>query len=429
MHAFSQPQFLKKLFDKLVPAHLPLPAKILKYTCLVIVCSSGVVIPINAAIGFPLQLNLVIVLSTLFVLRLFIKMPLYSHYNQTGFFLILAELVTLSINWFFNGGLFSSAPYYFLLLIGFAAIILTGGYLLSSIFLCVGCLTILIFLESWHPEWLTPLPKYSWQLNIDIIFSIAFLGSLLAWFVSKIIHINQQQYEEVKEASHAKSLFLSQLSHELRTPLNSVIGFSKILKRQTLTPAQVEFAERIHVNGLHLLALVNQIMDLSIIETNKVNLDRQSVNLIQLLREVESVIMLEAQQKQLDFRLRLPAYTDAIHIYTDPNRLRQIVINLINNAIKFTETGHVICRLQETTDALFIEVEDTGSGIPIDRQNAIFEPLFRLEKHHQIEGKGIGLSITQTLCSHLGYTIELLKSSDAGSIFRLTMPMSEEPSF
>lgn len=382
------------------------------------------VIPINAAIGFPFELNFIIILSTLFILGLFIKMPLYSHHNQTGFMIILAELITLSINWFFNGGLFSSAPYYFLLLIGFAAVILTGGYLLASIFLCVFSLTIVILLESAFPHWVTPLAKNSWQLNTDIIFSIAFLGSLLAWFVSKIIQINRQQYEEVKEASHAKSLFLSQLSHELRTPLNSVIGFSKILEGQALAPAQVEYAERIHVNGLHLLALVNQIMDLSIIETNKVNLEWQEVNLIKILKEVESVVMLEAEHKQLDFHLRLPADTDAIHIYTDPNRLRQIVVNLINNAIKFTETGQVICRLQETTDELLIEVEDTGSGIPVDRQSAIFEPLFRLEKHHQTEGKGIGLSITQTLCAHLGYTIALVQSSEAGSTFRLTLPRS-----
>lgn len=426
MPAFSQPRLLKKLFGKLVPAHLPLPAKILKYTCLVILCSSGIVIPINAIIGFPLQLNLIILLSTLFVLRLFVKMPLYSNYNQTGFLVVLAELITLSINWFFNGGLFSSAPYYFLLLIGFSGIVLTEFYLVSSVFLCISTLTIVLFLESVFPHWVTPLPKDSWQLKLDIIFSVAFLGALLAWFVRKIIFINRQQYEEVKEASQAKSLFLSQLSHELRTPLNSVIGFSKILKGHTLTPAQLEYADRIHVNGLHLLALVNQIMDLSIIETNKVNLEWQHVNLIQLLKEVESVIMLEAQQKQLDFQLDLPEDLDMLRVYTDPNRLRQIVINLSNNAIKFTDKGHVLCRLQTTPDHITIEVEDTGSGIPVERQNAIFEPLFRLEKHHQIEGKGIGLSITQTLCEHLGYTIELLKSSNTGSTFRLTMPMSEE---
>lgn len=418
--------YITDLLRYLVPPELPLQAKLLKYTSLGIILASLASISMNMTLGLPIQINFIIAISTFYVIFLFFKMPLDKDYPKTSLKLMLVSLLTVAFNWFPNGGLYSSAPHAFLLLVGFSAVTLNKKYLWVGIFCCVSTFCALVLLESLYPTWVTPLDPQSLQVKLDIIFIVVAVSYLMAWLISTIIQLNQKHYQKVQEASQAKSLFLSQLSHELRTPLNSVIGFSKILKGHTLTPAQLEYADRIHVNGLHLLALVNQIMDLSIIETNKVNLEWQHVNLIQLLKEVESVIMLEAQQKQLDFQLDLPENLNMLRVYTDPNRLRQIVINLINNAIKFTEMGHVICRLQETTDALFIEVEDTGSGIPVERQNAIFEPLFRLEKHHQIEGKGIGLSITQTLCEHLGYTIELLKSSDTGSTFRLTMPMSEE---
>ncbi len=422
----SVPGYLKRILSQLVPEPLPSQAKVLKYTCLILLLSSLIALFTNVYLGFPFQLNLIIACFALFVVWLFINMPLHDKYNQTSLALVISELVTLSINWFPNGGLFSSTPYFFLLLIGFAAVTLTGRYLWGAVTLCVTTFAALVVVESLFPHWVTRLAMNSFQLKSDIILAIIMLGYLLAWFISTIVKINQKRYEQVEEASQAKSLFLSQLSHELRTPLNSVIGFSNLmLKQQDLPPTQKKYLESINVNGFHLLALVNQVMDLSMIEAGKIELHWQAVDLVKHLKEIEDVVSVQASEKNLRYRSVIDIdekSTPHLIIHSDPNRLRQILVNLINNAIKYTDSGEVICYLRNDKKNILFDIQDSGSGIPEEQQQSIFEPLFRLEKHREKEGNGMGLNITRSLCEHLGYHLELVSSSPQGSLFRVFIP-------
>lgn len=249
------------------------------------------------------------------------------------------------------------------------------------------------------------------------------LSFLLAWSIYQMTQEYIKQYQRAEEANLTKSLFLSQLSHEFRTPLNAVIGFSGQLMNKGdafSTEKQKLYAQKIHTNGSHLLALVNQILDLSLIETGKLELFWQEVDLSQLLFEVKELVDILASEKGLAFDLDTPS--TPIIIQTDSHRLRQILLNLLGNAIKFTEQGRVLCRVKEEHDAYLIEVEDTGSGIPVEQQEKIFEPLTRLTKHSDYEGTGMGLTITRSLCQHLGYQLVLCHSSRTGSIFCIKIP-------
>lgn len=409
-----------------IPKNAPLPAKVLKYTCLTAIIASLGGITMNFILGFPPQLNLIIAACTLGVVWLFIKLPLDSNYNRSGLILILLELLTLSLNWFASGGMYSSGPYFIIILICFSAIIMTGAYLWWTVSICIANIILLIALESYFPQWLTVYDIYSWRYKLDILFAYIMLGYPLAWFINFITKLNYQQFKRAEEASQAKSIFLSQLSHELRTPLNSVIGFSSHMLKKDLSSGQgSDFLKRINTNGMHLLALVNQILDLSLIETGKLDVTWQDIDLIKLLTEIEDVVSLQAQEKGLLYQTLLAPELNPeqpLIVYSDPNRIRQILINLIGNGIKYTQTGHVNCRLSLLPKHVQIEIEDSGQGIPGEEQKQIFEPFTRLEQHMHHEGTGMGLTISRLICQHLGCELSLSHSSEQGSVFTLLIP-------
>ena len=223
--------------------------------------------------------------------------------------------------------------------------------------------------------------------------------------------------QAAEDSNRAKSDFLARMSHELRTPLNSVIGFANILlknKAGNLRDQDVGYLERVLDNGKHLLLLINDILDLSKIEAGKVQLEWERVDLAHVL--TETVHQLEPQARStVALGVDIPAGLEPVT--SDSARLRQIIINLVGNALKFTQEGSVTVRVEAspgTKRPLYIKVRDTGIGIPRERLAAIFEA-FEQADHttsRQFGGTGLGLPISRALCELLGYTLSV--SSDAG---------------
>jgi len=237
----------------------------------------------------------------------------------------------------------------------------------------------------------------------------------------------RQAKETAEEASRTKSQFLASMSHELRTPLNSIIGFANILlknKDGTLTPGQLNFLDRIQANGNHLLSLINEILDLSKIEAKKVELHLSEVALDRLIRETLAQQEALVRDKPIQLVAELPEAAQPLQ--TDAEKLKQVIINLIGNALKFTERGSVTVRLLTAPGSrrpLRIEVSDTGIGIPREKLGVIFEAFQQAEAGtaRKYGGTGLGLTISQALCQLMGYHIEVSSEVGRGSTFSVVL--------
>ena len=234
-------------------------------------------------------------------------------------------------------------------------------------------------------------------------------------------------------ANRAKSSFLANMSHELRTPLNSVLGYAQILQAEPdLSEFQFERLEKIRRGGEHLLALINDVLDLSRIEAGKVELLVQPLNLSALLRAVEGTIRAAAQRKGLSFSCELgPDLPIAVHV--DGKRLEQVLMNLLANAVKFTEQGQVNLRVQRlaATDAtrtrMRFEVVDSGIGIEPTQVPMLFRPFEQSsDAQRRHGGTGLGLAISQQIVAMMGGSIQVESQPGKGSLFRFDLEVEIE---
>jgi len=238
--------------------------------------------------------------------------------------------------------------------------------------------------------------------------------------------------EEAEAANRAKSQFLANMSHELRTPLNSVIGFANILlknKAGALSQQELSFLNRILSNGRHLLTLINEVLDLAKIEAGRMELDIESVDLKRLVRETLQQLEGQVREKPVELRAEVPEHVWAVD--TDPAKLKQVIINLVGNAVKFTEQGSVTVRVEAGPDGRTprrIAVQDTGIGIPPERLEAIFEAFQQADgsTSRRFGGTGLGLTISRSMCHLLGYELRVESVVGQGSTFSIELGAKEE---
>lgn len=248
------------------------------------------------------------------------------------------------------------------------------------------------------------------------------------------IELRQQQRDlqiaknAAEAANNEKLKFLATMSHELRTPLTSILGFSEILGEENLTDEEkMDLLSRVKRNGDLLTRLIDEILDLSKIDSGKIELEYMDVNLFELMDDVTGVLSLQAQKKGIELRTQLDSSVPST-VKTDPTRLRQILSNLIGNAIKFTAKGWVKVDLKvdwKKNEIQFL-IEDTGEGVDSENAEKIFEPFVQADSSHtrRFGGTGLGLNLSRKIARTLGGDVVLVKSSPhEGSVFYVTIAL------
>lgn len=244
--------------------------------------------------------------------------------------------------------------------------------------------------------------------------------------LERLIDQLQEAKTRAEEANRVKSQFLANVSHELRTPLNSIIGFANVLlknKQKHLSPQETDYLEKILGNGKHLLNVINQMLDLSKIETGRTDLELTTIFVGSLIQQ--TIAELQAQTPDgVEVKTEIP--NQIAPLRTDYGKLKQVLINLLANALKFTTSGTVTVRVVThslTAQPVRIDVEDTGIGIPAGKLGMIFEAFQQVDNSHsrEYEGTGLGLTISRALCGALGYRLEVKSEEGKGSVFSIDL--------
>ena len=243
-----------------------------------------------------------------------------------------------------------------------------------------------------------------------------------------------RERDAAEQANRAKSAFLARMSHELRTPLNAIIGYSQMLREDCTGPQQTEFAadlEKIERAGLMLLGLINDVLDLSKVEAGRMDVHLEDVEVDSVFQDVRSGV--EPLALQQGNRLFFTCAPDARSVYADRTKLRQCILNLVNNACKFTRQGEITVTARRVPNAaggwIELRIADTGIGIPSEHLGKLFDPFFQVEGAavSKISGTGLGLAITKRFCELMHGEIAVESIPRQGSCFSLRLPACRPP--
>lgn len=238
----------------------------------------------------------------------------------------------------------------------------------------------------------------------------------------------RQAREAAEAANRAKSEFLSRVSHELRTPLNAILGFGQLLELDDLAPPQAEAVDQILKGGRHLLGLINEVLDISRIESGTLALSPEPVSVSEAVGEVVSLMAPLAAQRQVRILVRPPADGAARYVRADRQRLTQILLNLVSNAVKYNRPGGTVTISSPTGDGggATVVVADTGAGIPAEDLGRLFTPFDRLgAEGGEVEGTGVGLALSESLAAAMGGSISVSSVVGEGTSFSLHLPRAE----
>jgi signal transduction histidine kinase/ActR/RegA family two-component response regulator len=402
------------------------------YLVLIFSFMTAVLAILGTLINIGLNLGGLTIICTLFTTVIFSLLYYYSwkkgKYVISKYTIIILGIILLNVQWFINYG--STGPILYLFIVVESFIIVFFSKIEKHVFTIIVFtnVTVLFYIEYRFPSSIGKYSSDSARL-IDLFTGmLIYLGlSILLLNVALKFYISQR--EKAQLTDKLKSAFLANMSHEIRTPMNGILGFAELLKQPNLTgEEQKEFIDIIEKSGVRMLNIINDIIDISKIESGLMNVDIKESNVNEQVEYIYNFFKPEADKKgiTLSFSNALPS--DESLIKTDPEKFYAILLNLVKNAIKYTEKGSIefgYCKKTERQlPVLEFFVKDTGIGIPEDRQEAIFERFVQADitDKNAYQGAGLGLSISKAYIEMLGGRISVESKTGRGTIFYFTLP-------